>query len=319
MASKLVVVFGATGNQGGSVIEAILRDPKASSKFKLRGVTRDTSKPASQSLAAKGVEMVAADLSDKSSLSEAIRGAYAVFAVTNYWDSMDADVETSQGKNLADVAKDADVQHFVWSTLPNVTKLTEGKLSKVYHFDSKAKVEDHIKSIGLPATFFLPGFYMSNIPGTLLHRDDYDGRWKFWLPTSRDALFPLIDVVADTGKFVKGILLHRDELLGQNVYGSVGYHTVQQIVEDFIQAFPKDGHHATYAHMPDDEYKRMLGKFGLPEHAQEEMLQNMQLLTKEHGGYYGGARLEPSHEILDEPLVTWSEYIKTAPAFKDLK
>jgi uncharacterized protein YbjT (DUF2867 family) len=105
MTSKLLVVFGATGNQGGSVIDAILRDPKTSSKFKLRGVTRDTSNPAAQRLAGKGVEMVAADFSDKASLSKAMTGAYAVFSVTNYWESMSAEVEVTQGKNVADVAK----------------------------------------------------------------------------------------------------------------------------------------------------------------------------------------------------------------------
>lgn len=56
--SKLITVFGATGNQGGSVIQAILADPTLSKEFKLRGITRDASKPAAQALQAKGVEMV---------------------------------------------------------------------------------------------------------------------------------------------------------------------------------------------------------------------------------------------------------------------
>lgn len=56
--SKIISVFGATGNQGGSVIRAILNDSKLSSEFKIRGITRDTSKPASKALEAKGVEMV---------------------------------------------------------------------------------------------------------------------------------------------------------------------------------------------------------------------------------------------------------------------
>lgn len=59
MASKkLFVVFGATGTQGGSVIKSMLTDPKASAEFKLRGITRDPSKPNAQALAAKGVECV---------------------------------------------------------------------------------------------------------------------------------------------------------------------------------------------------------------------------------------------------------------------
>lgn len=56
--SEILTVFGATGNQGGSVIQTILADSTLSQKWKLRGVTRDTSKPAAKELAAAGVEMV---------------------------------------------------------------------------------------------------------------------------------------------------------------------------------------------------------------------------------------------------------------------
>lgn len=57
--SKLITVFGATGNQGGSVIKAILADSVLSKEFKIRGITRDVSKPAAQALTSKGVEMTA--------------------------------------------------------------------------------------------------------------------------------------------------------------------------------------------------------------------------------------------------------------------
>ena len=55
--SKLITVFGATGNQGGSVIKHILADSTLSKTFKIRGITRDTSKPAAQALAKQGVEL----------------------------------------------------------------------------------------------------------------------------------------------------------------------------------------------------------------------------------------------------------------------
>lgn len=67
--SKLLVVFGATGNQGGSVIGSILADPRTSKEFKIRGVTRDPSKPNAQALAAKGVEMISVSLPYCSCLS----------------------------------------------------------------------------------------------------------------------------------------------------------------------------------------------------------------------------------------------------------
>lgn len=56
---KLLTVFGATGNQGGSVIEAVLSDATLREEFTIRGITRDTSKPAARALAARGIEVVA--------------------------------------------------------------------------------------------------------------------------------------------------------------------------------------------------------------------------------------------------------------------
>jgi hypothetical protein len=56
-AKNIVVVFGATGKQGGSVVSSILGDPKASAQFAIRGVTRDVTKPAAKALAEKGVEI----------------------------------------------------------------------------------------------------------------------------------------------------------------------------------------------------------------------------------------------------------------------
>lgn len=81
--SKIITVFGATGNQGGSVIASIQANSKLSSEYKIRGVTRDPSKPKGQELAQKGVELVTADMSDKDSLKKAIEGSHTVFAVTN--------------------------------------------------------------------------------------------------------------------------------------------------------------------------------------------------------------------------------------------
>lgn len=102
---KILVVFGATGNQGGSVIKSILSDPKTASEFKIRGITRDPSKPNAQALTAKGVQCVAADINSKDQIKSALQGAFAVFAVTNYWEKMDAELETKQGRNVADLAK----------------------------------------------------------------------------------------------------------------------------------------------------------------------------------------------------------------------
>lgn len=65
---------------------------------------------------------VKADFDDKASLVRAMQGAYAVFALTNYWEKLDMQLEIDQGKKLADAAKEAGVQHYIWSSLLNISK-----------------------------------------------------------------------------------------------------------------------------------------------------------------------------------------------------
>jgi uncharacterized protein YbjT (DUF2867 family) len=228
-------------------------------------------------------------------LTNAIKGAYAVFAVTNYWESKSADVEMKQGKAMADAAKEAGVQHFVWSSLLNVTDLSKGVLSKVHHFDSKAKIEDYIRASGLPATYFLPGFYMSNLPGGMFRQVPPNNDWTLGLPIPASTPVPLLNTAGDTGKFVKGILLNREKTLGKRIYGATDYYTLTQIVEAFKEVYPEAGKTAKTAELPHQVFKDILGSTGMPEEAGEELLQNMRLMNE--FGYYGGANLDESHSV----------------------
>jgi uncharacterized protein YbjT (DUF2867 family) len=200
--SKILTVFGATGNQGGSVIKAILADAVLSKEYKIRGVTRDTSKPASQALAAKGVEMVSADMSTADKAAPAVQGAHSVFFMTNFWESMSADVEVSQGKAVTDASKAAGVKHIIFSSLLNVSDISNGRLTHVSHFDGKANIEKYIRNSGVPATFVLPGFFLSNLFDSI--RKNEDGSYGWALPVNGDkARIPVFDAVTDTGEFPK--------------------------------------------------------------------------------------------------------------------
>ena len=77
-----MVVFGATGQQGGSVIDWVINHPELSKEFKIRAITRDATKPAALALKQKGVEVVEADVEDKKSLQPALEGAHTIFAAT---------------------------------------------------------------------------------------------------------------------------------------------------------------------------------------------------------------------------------------------
>ncbi|GJC90820.1 nmrA-like family domain-containing protein 1 [Colletotrichum liriopes] len=228
---------------------------------------------------------------------------------------MDADLEVKQGRSLVDAANNAHVEFSIWSSLLNIKKLTNGKLPNVYHFDAKAKIEEYSRAVGIPASYFLPGFYMSNLPGQSFKSSAPNDAWTLSLATPETAPIPMFDI-ADTGKVVKAMVLNRKQILGKRVLRAARYMTPKEIVEEFRALYPEDGKSANFVSVPHDIYLNTLKSFGLPDFAAKELLENMHLFDE--GGYDGGASLEESHALLEDPLTTWIDFMKKSPAFKDL-
>lgn len=138
-------------------------------------------------------------MSSKEAAAPAVQGAHTVFLVTNFWESASADTEISQGKAVTDASKEAGVKHIIFSSLIHVTEATNGKLTHVSHFDSKADIEKYIRASDIPATFVLPGFFMSNFFDFM--KKNEDGSFTFALPVSGDkAQVPMFDAAGDTGQ-----------------------------------------------------------------------------------------------------------------------
>lgn len=167
---KVIAVVGATGAQGGGLVRAILEDP--SGEFAVRALTRNPDSPKAKELAAAGAEVVGADLDDVKSLEQAFAGAYGVFGVTNFWEHFSPEKELAQARNMAEAAKTAGVQHFVWSTLEDTRTFMPlesdamptllGKY-KVPHFDAKGEADGIFRELGVPTTFLLTSFYWDNL------------------------------------------------------------------------------------------------------------------------------------------------------------
>ncbi|KAJ5984452.1 hypothetical protein N7481_006551 [Penicillium waksmanii] len=291
--SKLITVFGATGNQGGSVIEAILADSKLSKEFKIRGITRDTTKKSAQDLAKKGVEVVTANLDSVDSLTSALEGSHTVFLVTNYWEAMNADIEFSQGKNVADVSKALGVSHLIFSSLHNVTEKTNKDVYPI-----KANIEKYIRGSGVGCSFVLPGYYMSNFIQMLKRAED--GSYQLFYPVGNEAKFPLFDAVQDTGLFVKVALKHADQLKNKQVLAAADYYTPQEIVDTFSKV---SGKKAVFIQISSEQYKA-----SLPTAVATEFLENQ--LFVEDPGYYLGESLEPTLKLVDSKPTTWEEFVK---------
>jgi uncharacterized protein YbjT (DUF2867 family) len=111
---KTIAVIGATGAQGGGLAHAIMND--SDGPFHVRAVTRNIRSDKATGLAQRGAELVEADLDDVESLKRAFRGAYGAYCVTNYWEYLSPERELAQATNAAEAARDAGLEHVIWST-----------------------------------------------------------------------------------------------------------------------------------------------------------------------------------------------------------
>lgn len=150
-AERLILVTGATGNQGSAIARHLLQR----GNFKIRALVRDPNKPAALALEQAGAELVVGDLNDRASLDRALQGAYGVFSLQIFQDGLDTEIR--QGKAVADAAKAADIQHFVYSSVGSAERNTG-----VPHFDSKFQVEEYIRASELPYTILRPVFFFYN-------------------------------------------------------------------------------------------------------------------------------------------------------------
>src|SRR5258707_9233598 len=124
MTKQVVAVLGGTGLQGGGVVDALT----SAGKFGVRVASRNPASDAARALAARGVEVVKADLLDPGSLRSALEGAHGAFVVTNFWDPAQMTRETEIGTPAVKAARAAGVKHLIWSTLADSDDLTGGSL-----------------------------------------------------------------------------------------------------------------------------------------------------------------------------------------------
>jgi uncharacterized protein YbjT (DUF2867 family) len=150
---RTILITGVTGNQGGAVAEAL-----RGTGFHLRGLTRKPDSERATAMARHDIELVKGNLDDEAMLRRALSGAWGVFSVQN---SLEAGVEReeAQGKRLATLAREAGVEHFVYTSVGSAHKMTG-----IPHFDNKWRVEETVRGLGFPSHVILrPVFFMENL------------------------------------------------------------------------------------------------------------------------------------------------------------
>jgi uncharacterized protein YbjT (DUF2867 family) len=232
---KTIAVVGATGLQGKGVVNALVKE----GSFNVRAVSRHPDK-----YDGKAHEVVQGDLTSVDSLTKAFEGVHGVFVVTNFWEGAD---ELEQGKTAVRAAKTANVDHFIWSTLPNVEEISKGRFD-VPHFTGKAKVDEIVKKAGFPHyTFVQPSFYFQNLTGQLAAQPQQDGSLGWTLPIEPSKKVIHMSDINDLGKVVAGAFLNADKV-GNGSYLSLA--TELNSFNDVLAAFKANGKHYSFNQVP---------------------------------------------------------------------
>ncbi|KAN0033476.1 hypothetical protein ACTA71_007163 [Dictyostelium dimigraforme] len=213
--SKLITVFGATGQQGSSVVKELLKN----GSFKVRALTRDPNSEASKSLKELGAEVVKSnDTDSKEAIQEVLKGSDGVFALTIAKFVEIGQNESDIGKKIADAAFDAGVKHFVFSGLAPANKISEGRIS-VPHFDQKYKVEEYVRELSKSnpsfiSSFVYAPFYYQNFKSFFPPKKNEDGSYSISLPSDPNGKPMDMADVSNIGPIVCEILSNENKYSG---------------------------------------------------------------------------------------------------------
>lgn len=261
--NKVIVVFGATGAQGGGVARAILMD--SNSEFAVRAVTRDPNSDKAKELAKMGAEVVVGDIDDAQSMKRVLKGAYGAFFVTFFWAHYSPEKEMAEAKIMATASKEAGLKHVIWSTLEDVRKwvpLDDNRMPtlngkyKVPHFDGKGESDQYFIDAGVPTTFMLASFYWDNLiyfgSGP---QKGADGKLAITFPLGNKKMAGI--GAGDIGKCAYGIFKKGKELIGKTIGVAGEQLTGNEMASALSKALGKE---VVYNEVTPDQYRG----FGFP-------------------------------------------------------
>jgi len=302
---KIIAVLGATGTQGGGLVRAIMSDKEG--PFTARAITRNVTSDKAKALAALGAELVTADVGDPGSLTKAFHGAYGAYCVTFYWEHFSPEKESTHAANMAKAAKQAGLQHVIWSTLEDTRKwvpLSDARMPtlmgkyKVPHFDAKGEANKFFKEMGVPTTLLHTSFYWDNLINFGMGpKKGPDGVLAIAFPMG-DKKLPGI-AAEDIGKCAHGIFKKGPEYIGKTV-GIAGEHlTGDQMAASLTKAL---GREVRYNAVTPEAYRG----FGFPG---ADDLGNMFQFKRDFEEAYCGTRSPEVSRSLNPSLLTFDAWL----------
>jgi len=212
---QTVAVIGATGQQGRSVVDALLELEVA-----VRALVRNTDSPAARDLLAAGADVVKADQEDSESLEQALTNVSSLFYMTTFEGADGTEGETRRGRAVATAAARASVPHVVYSSVGGADRSTG-----IPHFESKYRVETYLGSI-VPSTILRPVFFMENLTPQLV--PDGDGEIVIRMPMPGDIPMQMISV-RDIGRAAARLLVEPEAIEGNAIEVAVDELTLDEV------------------------------------------------------------------------------------------
>lgn len=259
---KVITVFGSTGSQGSSVVEALLKQ----GNIHVRAATRNIDSAKAKALESRGVELVQASFSDYDSLLRALQGAYGCFFLTSFWDQREHTItaEIAVGEAVGRACKASNVQHVIYSSLESPAAMGAGFAFPT--FDGKVGVEQALMYLGLPLTVVQVAWYFNNLEnnnpnphsGFYSWPRDETGAYVLEVPIGAHGLHGIHNL--DVGESCASIFAQRAEFIGRKVALSGELVTGEEMVSCFRDTFPE--HRFVYLNTDIEAYKAKTAGFG---------------------------------------------------------
>jgi len=298
----LVTVVGALSKQGRSVAQTLLQ----SGRYRVRALTRCVDAPEAQSLARLGAELVAVPLGlgHTKDLVNAFRGSQGVFLMTPPI-APPATHETELGKQEADAAVEAGVQHIIFSSLENVEQITAGE-KWAPHFTDKARVEEYIRTLPVASSFVYLAFFYTNLIEYYSPRMEGDTLvFPIYLP--QDCRAPFVDPLTATGPAVLEIFTNQGEYVGKSLPVIGDIISPSEIVETFTRVTGKKA--AYRPAFTREGLLRYFPAFGGNELLVRELL-GMAEYAAEYSYYRKDRDLQWSRRVNPSSL-SWEQFLRT--------
>lgn len=241
---KTIVVIGATGRQGGAVLRHLVKDG-----WRVRALTRTPESKKAANLKPLGAEVVRADMNEKSSLETIFRNAYGVFNMQPPVPGK-IEVEIQQGRNVAEAAREAGIQHIVYGSAgPGHTK------TGIEQWDSKIEIAGVMKDLGLPLTILRPMAFMELMTDPTYYPQS--STWYIWPRlTGTNRKIPWLSV-QDLGAIAAKAFADPDTYLGKDLPLAADARTLDEIREIYKQV---TGKYPSRFPMPMFLFEKFVGK-----------------------------------------------------------